>query len=117
MSETKKDKIDQTLEFSYNWNEKLNCKYYTTLRLSNNYKIGKTYLVYLKGKPHSKGKIISRRQFHIHAINEFVAYLDTGYNATKCKDILKKMYKYKMINWKKQLICLYLVEKHPITLL
>ena len=99
------------LNFSYNWNNKLDCKVFTTLRLSNRFEINNSIKITLNKKEIGYGKIIGKKSFKLKDINDWVAYIDTGYNAEKCKNILKKMYKNKNINWNEQIIYFYLIEK------
>ena len=92
------------LEFSYNWNKKLDCISYTTLRLANlnKYQIGRKFGVYLNGKYHHDAEIIDVKSVGLDQINEWIARLDTGYSREKCIDIIQKMYKGKPINWEIQ---------------
>ena len=85
----------KTINFSYNWNNKLDCKAFTTLRLSNRnkYKIGETYAVNLKSKFIKNAQIIDIKTIWLHQINDYITYLDTGYNKEECINIIKKMYK------------------------
>lgn len=91
----------QTINFSYNWNNKLECKAFTTIRLHNSkkYKVGELYSIRLQT---SKGvelkghaEIVDIKTISFDQINEFIAHLDTGYNAKETKRILLKMYKTK----------------------
>jgi len=100
----------EEIKFSYNWNNKLNNNYFTTLRLSDRFKIGKKYPVFLKKKQIGTGEIMAKKYFLLKQINDYIAYLDTGYNATKCKEILRTMYKNKLIDWNNQQLCLYLIR-------
>ena len=87
--------MEETLRFSNNWNNKLNCNSFTTLRLRNDkkYYSGAKVDVYLKNIHKGKGTIISVSHFTIDKINEFIARIDTGYSAEECKNIIKEMYK------------------------
>jgi len=99
------------LEFSYNWNNKLDSDFYTTLRLHNpdKYVLGRIYDVKLKGKSHHKAVLVSGKILKLANINEFIADLDTGYSVEECKNIIKKMYP--NANWDTQDIGLYLMQK------
>ncbi len=99
------------LNFFTNWNQKLDCKAFTTLRLSDRYIVSDKIEIKLKNKPHSYGEIIAKKYFLLKDITEWIAYIDTGYSKTECQDILKKMYKNKNINWTTQNIYLYLIRK------
>lgn len=99
----------ETIKFSTNWNNKLNCKFYTTLRLVNyKYQIGKVYQVELKGKTLHKVQIADIKIFGINDINSYVAGLDTGYTVGETKKILRTMYK--EVNWETQRLALILLQ-------
>src|SRR3990167_7597026 len=104
--------MKKKLTFSFNWNNKLDCNCFTTLRLSNRFNICDKVEILLKEKFISQGEIIGKKELQsIELINEFIARIDTGYSAHECKQILKTMYKNKNIDWEKQKLYLYLVKK------
>lgn len=83
----------ETISFSHNWNNKLQCHYYTTLRLNTpKYRVGQRFEIKLKGYKIHTAKIEEIRILGIDQINEYIAALDTGYNSEACKTMLKKMY-------------------------
>jgi len=47
-------------------------------------------------------KLISIKRMKLNDINEYIARLDTGYSAIECRDIIRKMYKNKRVNWETQ---------------
>jgi len=83
------------INFSYNWNNKIDCKAFTTLRLSNRnkYKIGELYQIYLKKTFVKNGIIVDIKVLSLNEINDYIAFLDTGYNRDECLTIIKRMYK------------------------
>lgn len=87
----------RALKFSYNWNNKLHCKCFTTIRLSGKWQKGEIVNVFLKDGSNwidkGKGQIIDIKSFQTSSINEYVARLDTGYSAAECKKIIQSMYK------------------------
>lgn len=85
------------LRFSYNWNGKLNCNSFTTIRLKNDQKyfVGQELNVYLGKSLFGFYKIQSVKIIKLNQINDWIAYLDTGYDAEKTKNIVKEMYKNK----------------------
>jgi hypothetical protein len=82
------------LPFSYNWNNKLQCGAFTTLRLYNPTKhiVGTQVRISLKGQVVGEGVIAAVKPLLVDQINDFIAYIDTGYNAESCKEIIRKMY-------------------------
>ncbi len=82
------------INFSSNWNNKLDCKCFTTLRLKNEkkYQLNKEYLINLKKNPIKKAEIIGIKTIFFNDINEYIANLDTGYSLEETKNILLKMY-------------------------
>ncbi len=99
------------ISFTYNWNNKLAGKFFTTLRLKNDskYFIGETYSIYLKKKLIFYAEIVTIKHFHLSDINDYVAGLDTGYSTQECRNIIKTMYK--NIDWDKRLLSLILLRK------
>lgn len=83
------------LTFSHNWNNKLFCKCFTTLRLWNEkkYQVGNTYAVYLKDEYLGEAEMISIRKTKRAKLNQFVCGLDTGYSVAETQQILGRMYK------------------------
>jgi hypothetical protein len=81
-----------TIEFSYNWNNKLNCKYFTTLRLSNRLTVGEWVLVYEKNKCMGLHKVEDKKQLSVKSLNPWICGIDTGYTVEETKRILEKMY-------------------------
>lgn len=82
--------------FTYNWNNKLDCKSFTCLRLSDRYKVGQEYKILLKTKEGliAKGvaKIIDVKHLTLDKINTFVSHIDTGYGEIQCRQIIVSMY-------------------------
>lgn len=106
----------EAINFSYNWNNKLQCNSFTTLRLkSNKYQLGKDYEIILSDKKESNSfgpcKIEGIRNMRLEHLNEYIARIDTGYGLNQCVHILKTMYKSKNINWEKQELSLILLTK------
>ena len=91
-----------TINFSTNWNNKLDCMAFTTIRLrnSNKYQIGREYRILLKKKFKKNARIEAIKTIHYNQINEFIAHIDTGYSAHETKNIIQKMYS--KINLEKQ---------------
>ncbi|MPR37097.1 hypothetical protein [Salmonirosea aquatica] len=87
----------ERLDFSYNWNNKLDCKAFTTLRLLNpkRYFIGAKFEVFYKNKTYGIFEVKKLTPLTPEGITDLIAYLDTGYNANECRDVLRTMYKNK----------------------
>lgn len=101
------------LIFSYNWNNKLDCKCFTTIRLSDKYQIGDEYKIVLKkgvNDVECKGLavIIDIKYFYLDQLNNFISHLDTGYSVQECKKIIVRMYA--DADWTKQKLSLILFK-------
>jgi len=85
----------QNLRFSYNWNNKLCCKYWTTMRLYNpkKYVVNTTYRVYLKDEYLGIAQLTGVRKTKSAKLNAFVCGIDTGYSVAKTQKVLNSMYK------------------------
>lgn len=86
----------KTIIFTYNWNNKLNCKAFTSIRVSDAYQVGEQYKVLLKnGKDiHAMGvaQVIAVKTFWLHELNDFISHLDTGYSVDQCQQIIHRMH-------------------------
>jgi len=101
----------QTLRFSFNWNNKLNCASFTTLRLSDRFVVGEKINIELKETLFGSGTVVGKKSLKLSEINDFIAYIDTGYGIEECQKILKRMYSKIGIDWTTQKIYFYLIKK------
>lgn len=108
------------LAFSNNWNGKLNCQYFTTIRLqSKKFTVGNLMEVTLRGQRKGIVKVVDVKLLKLDQINSFIAGLDTGLSADDCKAMIRKMYRTEYtISWERQLLSFALLayekeEKAP----
>lgn len=101
----------EEINFTTNWNNKLDCKSFTSMRLhyGDKWKIGTLYQVNLNTHPKCTAMLIDKRILKIIQLNEFICRLDTGYSLNETITILKKMYP--AVNWQIQSIALLLFIK------
>lgn len=101
------------INFSYNWNNKLDNLAFTSIRLRNDekYHIGKTFEVVYQKMGKGAHEIRAIKHLKLDEINEFIARIDTGYSSAKAINILKTMYKNKNIDWDRQQLSLLLLVK------
>lgn len=66
----------------------------------------------LHNKPIFTADIIAIRHFYLKDINDFVAGLDTGYNAHECRKMIQTMYKNSKIDWEKRMLSLILLRRN-----
>ncbi len=95
----------EAITFSYNWNKKLSCNCFTSLRLYNPVRFfpGAIFEIILQeGKTEPKricnAKIMFCHKIKISDLSETQCYLDTGYGKSETTAILKRMYKNKGID-------------------
>jgi uncharacterized protein YqfB (UPF0267 family) len=84
----------RAIHFSYNWNRKLGCIAFTTIRIyqPEKYVVGEEYEIYEKKTFAGYATIKEVKTFYLNQINEFMAMLDTGYPVKECKEVIKSMY-------------------------
>lgn len=102
----------QRLEFEQNWNNKLNCNSFTTIRLHNprKYCIDAVMSVYLKGIWKGDVKVLDVKTISLDQINNYISMLDMGLSPDKGKEVIRTMYKkYPGVNWQTQQIDLILL--------
>jgi hypothetical protein len=99
-------------EFSTNWNNKLECDNFTTIRFHqpNRHVPGTVADITLKGTLKKNAVIVAVKPLLVTQINDFIGYLDTGYSGKETQDILRTMYKNKQIDWQRQLFDLVLLK-------
>lgn len=79
--------------FSANWNNKLGCIYFTTLRLHDQekYRVGETYFIRGVGFAFY-AELVNIRIVPLKKVTDFMACVDTGYPLPDALEILKGMY-------------------------
>lgn len=104
--------MTKNINFSQNWNGKLNCKFYTTIRLyqPNYYVENEMYKINLQEKYHHNGLIHSIYSSKIYDITDRIYMLDTGYKKQQAIELLQNMYKAKNIDWNTQYLNIILLE-------
>lgn len=102
------------LNFNHNWNGKLNCDFFTTIRLWNErkYFVGAKFKMYLKKKYKCDVEVVGVKKAFINQINDWMAWMDAGYSAKTTQDLLRDMYKNKpLINWESQPLAYVMIKK------
>lgn len=67
----------KTIKFSKNFNNKLDCTFFTTFRVSDKWKIDENVIILLND--HFKiGKIVDVKKIHISSLTDWHCYLDAG---------------------------------------
>lgn len=102
----------KSIEFSTNWNNKLNNNFFTTIRLNNagKYQVGDCFKIISKQKYLYDALIVGIRYSKIEDLPEFTCYTDTGYSKSETIKLLKNMYSKKNIDWDKQVLAIILLE-------
>nr|WP_293837752.1 hypothetical protein [uncultured Arsenicibacter sp.] len=104
----------ETLDFSHNWNNKLDGQYYTTFRLrSKKFQPGRCLKVTLNKEPHHIAQIVETRYLKLAQVNAWVAGLDTGYSLPEFVQLVKTMYKNIVKDFDTQEFVLVLLKKIP----
>jgi len=102
------------LNFNHNWNGKLNCEFFTTIRLWNEkkYFVGAKFRHLIKEKFKGHVEVVGVKKIYIHQINDWMAWMDTGYSAKTTQDIIRKMYKNRpTINWDSQQLAYVMLKR------
>lgn len=100
----------KTLNFSYNWNAKLFCDCFSTIRLSDFYQIDEEVIIQLQKNTLDTGKIVSKVETKLNKLTEYVCRIDTGYGLEETKGIIKAMFP-GITDWENQKIYLYTITR------
>lgn len=87
------------IPFCHNWNNKLLCNVWSTLRLRNDvkYQLNKAYDIELDGKFYGDCICVFIKHFDFLAITEPLFLMDMGYNLENGRKLLKNLYAHKPI--------------------
>jgi len=84
----------KNLKFVQNWNNKLDCNIYTTIRLRNDkkYKVGEHLNVTLQDKQHHVATVLDINHFKLAQMSPGMAMIDTGYLPNEAKRLFRRFY-------------------------
>lgn len=102
------------LNFSYNWNNKLNCLSFTTLRLRKDSKYKKGALLNVKAPNIAVFPVLVLDVKHllISQLTEGMCRIDTGYSKAETEKLIHTMYMAKTnINWEHQQLVWVLLRR------
>jgi len=88
------------IKFSKNWNHKLNCNYFTTIRLllekNTSYyylNLAEIFSVFLKGEKYCKAQLISISKIKLNSIvDNYLNFTDAGLTVIQFYKLMKKFY-------------------------
>lgn len=95
-----------TINFTYNWNNKLDCDFCTTIRLSSIHNVDDIVLIKCHNRLTDTAKVIFKITTKLDKLTELVCRHDTGYSRDITINLIKKMYK-GITDWNKQDIVIY----------
>ena len=101
MAVTKKVSQRQSVRFSQNWNQKLVCDSFSTIRIRNvkKYVKGNRYMIMLKipGSGYFEevgiAILVASSMFTLSNLSDTMSFLDADMNNVEMKNMLNKMYK------------------------
>ena len=105
--------MDERLEFEENYNGKLNCQCFTTIRLHHPVKnaVGAIKQIYLKGVWKGNARIMHAATITLDRINLPMAKLDTGLSPEECRKKIRFLYRNRPgIHWETQLLDYMVLE-------
>lgn len=106
MTQTFKPKVNiDDINFTTNWNNKLDCDCFSTFRMHNQkkYFVGAERNIKLKGKFLKRAKIMTVTTLNLSQVTEGMALIDTGYPLAEFKETVRKIYKNMVTDFDKQL--------------
>lgn len=106
------------IHFSHNWNNKLNCNSFSTIRLWNEkkYQLLDIYRITLhvnSKEPYRTlgfARLQSKVQFMLTQLTPSMSFIDTNLNRIDFMTMFQKMYINKNINWKVQPLGFYVLQ-------
>ncbi|WP_316828097.1 hypothetical protein [Pedobacter miscanthi] len=87
------DQTNNRINFNENWNGKLLCNCFTTIRLFDvKYELGGIYDIALKDKVSGPAEIVFLKEITLNQITVAMAYTDIGYSPTQAREMIKQFY-------------------------
>lgn len=101
------------IKFTTNWNNKLSCSAFTSLRLHNPTKfiVGREFSVMLNGRKMGTATLVTKYTLRVNQLNNYICYLDTGYNLQQTIGILEKMHSGINLETARFDLCLFTYQK------
>lgn len=105
-----------SIRFQRNWNNKLNCEYFTSIRIkAAKYQPGKILKMFLhqNGVYRNMGsvKVVEAKPLRLHQLSRSMTLLDAGLEVDKFKEMLWFMYKDRVSDLEKVDFVLLIFEK------
>lgn len=99
--------------FQQNWNNKLFCDYFTTLRPFNQeyYKKGETFTIHLKDKAVGAAVIVDTQKIKLVNVSNGFALVDAGMPKNKFIGMLKTMYRNRINNIDNQVFSILFLKR------
>ncbi|MGN7988685.1 hypothetical protein ACTJKC_15155 [Pedobacter sp. 22226] len=87
------DQTNNRINFNENWNGKLLCNCFTTIRLFDvKYELGGIYDISLKDKVSGPAEIVFLKEINLNQITVAMAYTDIGYSPAQAREMIKQFY-------------------------
>ncbi len=91
------------IDFTRNWNGKLSCEAFGTVRLDNEkFQPGRRYAIWLKGALLGTAECVGVYRLTMAEVSDRIAWFDVGRPAAYLREVLIRMYANKGITWEKQ---------------
>ncbi len=100
----------QLLKFKENSNNKLDCKYFTTFRMSAKWKVGNDVIILLNDQ-FKIGRVIDAKPIHLSKLTDWHCFLDCGQDKETTLRILGTFYYFDLDN-KNAIVYYYLVRTY-----
>lgn len=101
-----------SIKFNRNYNNKLNCNSFTTIRLhSDQFCKGLNYTIMLGKKNYGVATLKEKRTLRLDQLNEFISHVDAGIGLDEFAELIKTFYDSKNIDWRTQELDLLLLVK------
>lgn len=102
------------LDYSTNWNNKLDSPIHTTIRLSGRFRVGDVIAEFLNNEFKGHVKVIDKKRILLDSLNDWVAGIDTGYTRDETIKLVKTMYKNKGVDFATTPVYLYLLKRTEV---
>lgn len=111
----------RTVKFSHNWNGKLNCYAFSTIRIDGSFEVGDELKIQLtdpdtkKLLREFKGVVVTKTAFYLDTLTDQMSYLDMGVRAERGREIIKGFYEDPKAGWSQTPVYCYTIVRAEST--
>lgn len=102
----------RNITFKTNWNNKLDCKAFSMIRLDGTFEVLQKVRIVRDGHKTRNADVVAKFKTTLDQLTDYICFLDSGYSAQEMKRIMMTMHQKSVRpeEWAEKPIYLYLIK-------